>query len=92
MVAPCVLFWLVVYCLGALGCGVWLVNVVFPMELETFSVLSVFSLTPPLGIQCSVQWLAVSSCLCICQALWFNSFYIIIYLLVYYNILCLKTF
>jgi hypothetical protein len=48
----------------------WLVDiVVFPMELQTISTPSALSLTPPLGTQCSVQWLAVSICLCICQAL-----------------------
>ena len=43
------------------------------MELQTLSAPSVLFLTPPLGTQlgnsCSVQWLAVSICLCICQAL-----------------------
>jgi hypothetical protein len=29
----------------------------------------VLSLTPPLGTPCSVQWLALSICLCICEAL-----------------------
>ena len=32
-------------------------NVVLPMELQTPSVPSVLSLTPPLGFPCSVQWL-----------------------------------
>jgi len=38
------------------------------MRLQTPSALSVLSLTPPLGSPCSVQWLAVSIPLCICQA------------------------
>jgi hypothetical protein len=57
--------------------GIWLVlpmglqtsYVVLPMGLQTSSAPSVFSLTPPLGTQCSVQWLAVSIRLCVCQAL-----------------------
>jgi hypothetical protein len=49
---------------------VWLVNIVaLPMGLKTSSAASVLSLTPPLGTLCSVQLLAVSICLCICQAL-----------------------
>jgi hypothetical protein len=39
------------------------------MGLQTSSAPSVLSLAPPLGSPCSVQWLAVSICLCICQAL-----------------------
>jgi hypothetical protein len=39
------------------------------MRLQTPSVPSVLPLTPPLGSPCSVQWLAVSICICICQAL-----------------------
>ena len=39
------------------------------MGLQTSSDPSVLSLTPPFGTPCSVQWLAVSLCLCICQAL-----------------------
>jgi hypothetical protein len=39
------------------------------MELQTPSAPSVLSLIPPLETPCSVQWLAVSICLCICQAL-----------------------
>jgi hypothetical protein len=39
------------------------------MGLQTSSAPSVLSLTPPLGTPCSVQWLAVSICLCICQTL-----------------------
>jgi hypothetical protein len=54
--------------------GIWLVDIiVLPMGLQTSSVPSVLSLTPPLGTplgtQCSVQWLAVSIHLCICQDL-----------------------
>jgi hypothetical protein len=37
--------------------------------LQIPSAPSVLSLTPPLGILCSVQWLTVSIRLCICQAL-----------------------
>ena len=43
--------------------------VVLPVGLQTPSVPSFLSLTPPLGTQCSVQWIAVSIHLCICQAL-----------------------
>jgi hypothetical protein len=43
--------------------------VVLPMGLKTPSALSVFALTLSLGTPCSVQWLAVSIHLCICQAL-----------------------
>ena len=43
--------------------------VVLPMGLQTPSAPSVLSLTPPLGTLCSVQWLAESIHLCICQAL-----------------------
>jgi len=67
-VAPCVLFgwWFSPWELQ----GVWFIDiVVLPMGLKTPSVTSVFSLTPPLGTPFSVQWLAVSICLCICQAL-----------------------
>jgi hypothetical protein len=50
--------------------GVWLVDMlVLPMALQTPSAPSVLSLTSPLGTLCSVQWLAASICLCICQAL-----------------------
>jgi hypothetical protein len=56
--------------MGALGGGVWLVDVVvLPMGLQTPSAPSVLSLTPPLGTLCSVQWLAASISLYICQAL-----------------------
>jgi hypothetical protein len=49
--------------------GYWLVNVVLPMGLQTPSATSVLSLTPALGRPCSVQWMAASIYLCICQAL-----------------------
>jgi hypothetical protein len=50
--------------------GVWSVDiVVLPMGLQTPSAPSVLSLTPSLGTPCSVQWLAVSICLCTCQDL-----------------------
>jgi hypothetical protein len=39
------------------------------MGLQTPSALWVLSLTPPLVTLCSVQWLAESIHLCICQAL-----------------------
>ena len=48
----------------------WLVDiVVLPIGLQTPSVLSVLSLTPPLETPYSVQWLAASINLCIYQAL-----------------------
>jgi hypothetical protein len=50
--------------------GVRLIYIVVPpMGLQTLSALLVLSLTPPLGTLYSVQWLTVSICLCICQAL-----------------------
>lgn len=50
--------------------GIWLIDiVVLPMRLKTPSATSVLSLTPPLGTTFSVQLLAISTCLCICQAL-----------------------
>jgi hypothetical protein len=50
---------------------VWLVGiVVLPMSCKPLqSAPSLLSLTPPLETLCSVQQLAVSICLCICQAL-----------------------
>jgi hypothetical protein len=64
-VPPCVLL-----CWWFSPWELWLVDiVVFPMGLQTPSAPSVLSLTPPLGTQWSVQWLAVSICLCICSAL-----------------------
>jgi hypothetical protein len=50
--------------------GVWLVDiVVLPMGLQTSSAPSVLPLTPPLGCQCSVWWLAGCIHICIGQAL-----------------------
>jgi hypothetical protein len=43
--------------------------VVLPMGLQTPLAPSVLSLAPPLGTLCSVQWMAASILLCICQAL-----------------------
>ena len=43
--------------------------VVPPMGLQTPSAPWGLSLAPPLGTLCSVQWLAESIHLCICQAL-----------------------
>jgi hypothetical protein len=54
---------------NSVGGGVWLVDVVLPMGLQTPSTPSVLSLTPLLETMCSVQWLAVSICLCIYKAL-----------------------
>jgi hypothetical protein len=52
------------------GGGVWLVDtVVLPMGFQTPSAFLVLFLNPPLGTPCSVQWLAMSICLCICEAL-----------------------
>jgi len=44
-------------------------NVVLLMGLQTHSAPSVLSLTPSLGTPISVQWMAASIRLCICQAL-----------------------
>ena len=69
-VPPCVLFgwWFSPWELW--GVGFWLVDiVVLPIGLQTPSARSVLSLTPPLGALRSVQWLAASIRLCICQAL-----------------------
>jgi hypothetical protein len=41
-------------------CGVWLVDIVLPMALQTPSAPSVLPLTPLLGSSCSVQWLDAS--------------------------------
>ena len=41
--------------------GLWLVDIVLPMGLQTPSSPSVLSLASPLGTPCSVQWLAVST-------------------------------
>jgi hypothetical protein len=52
------------------GEGIWLVDItVLHMGLQIPSSPSVLSLIPPLGTPCSVQWLALSIWLCICQAL-----------------------
>jgi hypothetical protein len=53
---------------------IWLVDIiVYPMGLQTHSIPSVLTVTPPLGTPlgtpCSVQCLAVSMELCICQTL-----------------------
>jgi hypothetical protein len=49
--------------------GIWSVDIVAPfMGLQATSTL-VPSPTPPLGTLCSVQWLAASIHLCICQLL-----------------------
>jgi hypothetical protein len=64
----CTLWWFRLWELW--GGGVcWVEVVVLPMESQTSSAPSVLSLTPPLGFLGSVQCLAVSICLCICQAL-----------------------
>ena len=47
----------------------WLVDIVLPMGLQTPFAPSLLSLSPPLGTLWSVQWLASSIHLCICQAL-----------------------
>jgi hypothetical protein len=65
---PCVLhcWWLSPWELW----GIWLVDiVVLPMRLQTPSSPSVLSLNPLLGTLHSIQWLAVSICLCISKAL-----------------------
>jgi hypothetical protein len=50
--------------------GVWLVNiVVLSMGMKTPSAPSVLSLTLLLGTKCSVQWMATSIHICICQSL-----------------------
>ena len=67
-VPPCVLlgWWFTPWDLER----VWLVAIaVLPIGLQTSSPPSVLSLTPPLGTLSSVQWLAASIRLCICQAL-----------------------
>jgi hypothetical protein len=51
-------------------CGYCLIhNVALPKGLQAPSALLILSLAPPLGTLCSVQWLAESIHLCICQAL-----------------------
>jgi hypothetical protein len=66
-VPPCVLFvwWFSPWELWI----IWLVDIVLPMVMQTPTVPSVASLTPSFGTLCSVQLLAASICLCICQAL-----------------------
>jgi hypothetical protein len=49
--------------------GLWSVDTVVAHEAANPSAPSFASPTPPLGTQCSVQWLAVSIHLCICQTL-----------------------
>jgi hypothetical protein len=50
--------------------GYWLFYIVVPpMGLPTPLAPLVLSLAPPLGTLCSVQWLAESIHLCICQAI-----------------------
>jgi hypothetical protein len=50
--------------------GVWLLDIiVLPIGFQTPSAPLVFSLTPPFGTPCSVQYLTSSILLCICQAL-----------------------
>ena len=46
-----------------------MIDLVLPIVLKTPSVPSVLSLNPPLGSLCSVQYLAASIYLYICQAL-----------------------
>jgi hypothetical protein len=67
-VSPCVLFgwWSSLWELQE----VWLVDTVaLYLGLEIPSVSLLTSLIPPSGTRCSVQWLALSICLCIFQAL-----------------------
>jgi hypothetical protein len=47
----------------------WFIDIILTMGLKPIQAPSVLSLIAPLGTQCSVQWLAASTCLCICQAL-----------------------
>jgi hypothetical protein len=48
----------------------WLVHIVVPpMGMQTTLAPWVLRLGPSLGILCSVQWMAVSIHLCICEAL-----------------------
>ena len=50
--------------------GYWLVHIVVLLwGCKPLQLLGIFSLTPPLGTLCSVQWMAVSIHFCICQAL-----------------------
>lgn len=61
--------WLVGSLVPGSSGGIWLVDVVLPMVLQTLSAPSVFSLTPPLESPCSVQWLAATILICISRAL-----------------------
>jgi len=54
---------------GSSGLGVQLVDIVLPMGLQFPSAPSVLPLGLPLGFLGSVQWLAMSMCICIGQAL-----------------------
>jgi hypothetical protein len=55
---------------GNSGGGGWLVHiVVVPMGCKLLHLFQSFSLTSPLGTLYSVQWLAVSIHIYICQAL-----------------------
>jgi hypothetical protein len=67
-VPPCVLFgwWFSPWELCG-GGEVWLVHFVSPLGLQISS--APWVLSHPLGTLCTVQWLAVSIHLCICQAL-----------------------
>jgi len=47
----------------------WLLHIVVLTGLQAPSGPSILSLTPTMGTPFSVQWLAVSICLCICHAL-----------------------
>ena len=50
--------------------GYWLVHIVVsPMGLQTPSVPRVLSLASSMGTLCSVQWMAVSIHVCICQCI-----------------------
>ena len=67
-VPPCVFFgwWFSPWKLW----GYWLVHIVVPpMVLQATLAPLVLSLAPPLRALCSVQWLAESIHLCICQTL-----------------------
>ena len=67
-VPPCVLFslWFSPWELWR----IWLIDIVIlSIGLQTPSAPSVLFLTPLLGSACSIQWLAVSIHICICQSL-----------------------
>jgi hypothetical protein len=49
--------------------GVWLVDIVLPLGLQTSSAASVFALASPLESLCPVRCLAASNSICIGQAL-----------------------